>query len=108
MWEWFGEFFAKYWLQVLFGAVTAGLGIALRRIGKKLEKERQRNEAIENGVRDMLRLTILDNYERCNQVGTISVARKDAVDSAYKSYHALGGNGTITQVHKEIMEMPIK
>lgn len=101
------EFLVKYWLEVLFGCITTGVGIALRRISKKLEKERIRSKAIEDGVRDVLRLQILDNYEKCKQAGKISVSRKDAIDSAYNSYHALGGNGTITQVHSEIMEMPI-
>lgn len=104
MWEWL----VKYWLEVLFGLVVTGIGIVQRRLSKRMKEERKRNEAIENGVRDMLRLTILDNYERCKSAGIISVARKDAVDSAYQSYHALGGNGTITRVHEEIMEMPIK
>lgn len=103
MWEWL----VKYWLEVLFGLVVTGIGIVQRRLSKRMKEERKRNEAIENGVRDMLRLTILDNYERCKSAGIISVARKDAVDSAYQSYHALGGNGTITKVHAEIMDMPI-
>ena len=34
--------------------------------------------------------------------------QQDAIDSAYRSYHALGGNGTITQVHNEIMQMQIQ
>ena len=107
MGEWINEFVLKYWLEWLFGAVLAVLGIVARNLGKKLKKTEERNQAIENGVRDMLRLTILDNYEHCMQVGSISVSRKDAIDSAYRSYHALGGNGTITQIHKEIMEMPV-
>lgn len=104
MWEWF----CKYWLEVLFGAVLTGISIVQKRTSKRMKDEKARNQAIENGVRDMLRLTILDNYERCKSAGCISVARKDAVDSAYQSYHALGGNGTITKVHAEIMDMPIK
>ena len=101
------EWLFKYWLEVLFGGVLTVLGIIARNLNKKLKGEQERNKAIENGVRDMLRLTILDNYERCKQAGVISVSRKDAIDSAYNSYHALGGNGTITQVHTEIMAMPI-
>ena len=101
------EWLVKYWLEVLFGGVLTVLGIIARNLNKKLKGEQERNKAIENGVRDMLRLTILDNYERCKQAGVISVSRKDAIDSAYNSYHALGGNGTITQVHSEIMAMPI-
>lgn len=103
MWEWI----CKYWVEVGFGLVVTGFGIVLKSIGRQMKSEKVRNQAIENGVRDMLRLTILDNYERCKQEGKISVARKDAIDSAYNSYHALGGNGTITRVHEEIMEMPI-
>ena len=101
------EWLFKYWLEVLFGGVLTVLGIIARNLNKKLKGEQERNKAIENGVRDMLRLTILDNYERCKQAGVISVSRKDAIDSAYNSYHALGGNGTVTQVHSEIMAMPI-
>ena len=103
MWEWI----CKYWLEALFGLMLTGIGIAQRKLSKRMKDEKNRNQAIENGVRDMLRLTILDNYERCKTAGKISVSRKDAIDSAYKSYHALGGNGTITQIHNEIMEMPI-
>ena len=101
------EFIMKYWLECVFGLIVTGLTAGVTRINKKLKEERVRNQAIENGVRDILRMQILDTYERCKAAGEISVSRKDAIDSAYKSYHALGGNGTITQVHNELMEMPI-
>ena len=98
--EWLGEFLAKWWLELACGGIaTAALGL--------YKKATKRQKAIEDGVRDMLRLTILDNYERCKQAGVISVSRKDAIDSAYQSYHALGGNGVITRVHEEIMAIPI-
>ena len=98
--DWLVEFIAKYWLEVLFISISGVLGGLYK-------KATTRQKAIENGVRDMLRLTILDNYERCKQAGVISVSRKEAVDSAYQSYHSLGGNGVIAQVHSEIMTMPI-
>lgn len=101
------EFVAKYWLEVVFGLIVAGLTAGVTRINKKLKEEKVRNQAIENGVRDILRMQMLDTYEHCKATGTISVSRKDAIDSAYSSYHALGGNGTITQVHNELMSMPI-
>ena len=104
---WMWEFIAKYWLEALFGAILAGLATRNAKIAKRQKEEEIRNAAIENGVRDILRMQILDTYERCKAADTITVSRKDAIDSAYKSYHALGGNGTITQVHNELMEMPI-
>ena len=101
------EFVVKYWLEFAFGIIVAGLSTGMAKISKRLKDEKVRNEAIESGVRDILRMQILDTYERCKVAGTITVSRKDAIDSAYKSYHALGGNGTITHVHNELMEMPI-
>ena len=101
------EFVAKYWLETLFGLVVAGLTAGVTRINKKLKEQKVRDTAIENGVRDILRIQILDTYEKCKSAGNISVSRKDAIDSAYNSYHALGGNGTITQVHNELMGLPI-
>lgn len=95
------EWIAKYWLEVAFGIVVTGGGAILKKFWK-------RQRAIEDGVKDILRIQILDTYDRCKTSGVISVARKDAIDSAYESYHALGGNGTITQVHNEIMAMQIQ
>lgn len=101
------EFIVKYWLEFVFGLIIAALSAGYARISKRLKEERIRNQAIENGVRDILRMQILDTYEKCKVAGVITVSRKDAIDSAYNSYHALGGNGTITQVHNELMSMPI-
>ena len=101
------EFIAKYWIEALFGVIVAALGAGYAKISKRLKDEKKRNEAIENGVRDLLRMQILDAYDRCKAAGSISVSRTDAIDSAYTSYHALGGNGTITQVHNELMGLPI-
>lgn len=81
---------------------------SLDKAEQKAEENRKKSEAIENGIRDIQRIMILDTYDKCIQQGrTISVSRKDAIDAAYKSYTALGGNGTIKQVHEEIMAMQI-
>lgn len=101
------DFILKYWLEIIFGLIVTGLTAGVAKINKKLKDERVRNRAIEDGVRDLLRMQILDTYEKCKPAGQISVSRKDAVDSAYNSYHALGGNGTITRVHDELMKLPI-
>ena len=102
------DFVVKYWLECLFGLIVAGLGWAYRNLSKMIKTEKQKNQAIENGVRDILRIQILDSYDKCVADGRrITVSRKDAIDSAYQSYHALGGNGTITQAHEEIMRMEL-
>ena len=102
------DFIVKYWVEFVFGLIVTALTAGYAKISKRLKEEKTRNQAIENGVRDILRMQILDTYEKCKVAGVITVSRKDAIDSAYESYHALGGNGTITQVHTELMGMPIK
>ena len=103
------EFIAKYWIEVLFGAVVAGLSGAYAKLAKKFRKEREKNQAIEEGLRGILRIQILDTYERCVAEGRkISVSRKDAVASIYQSYVALGEerpDDTIKHMYEEIVLM---
>ena len=103
------EFIAKYWIEVLFGAVVAGLSTAYAKLAAKFKKERAKNEAIEAGLRGILRIQILDTYERCVADGRrISVSRKDAVAAIYQSYVALGEerpDDTIKHMYDEIVAM---
>ena len=102
------DFVIKYWVEFIFGIIVAVLSAGYARLSKRIKLEKEKNRAIEDGVRDILRMQILDTYDHCIANGKkISVSRKDAIDSSYKSYSALGGNGTITQVHEEIMHMEL-
>lgn len=108
------EFIAKYWLEVVFGAIVAGLSAAYAQLSKKFKAERAKNLAIENGLRGILRIQILDTYDKCVADGKkISVSRKDAIGSVYRSYVALcesheDVDDTIRQLYDELVQMPIK
>ena len=104
------DFVLKYWLEFVFGLIVAGLSAAYAHLAKKLKAERMKNQALENGLRGILRIQILDTYDRCVADGTrISVSRKDAVVSIYQSYCALGDSvdDTIKQLYEEIVHMAI-
>lgn len=104
------DFVVKYWLEFVFGLIVAGLSAAYAHLAKKLKAERMKNKAIENGLRGILRIQILDTYDRClADGGRISVSRKDAVVSIYQSYCALGDSvdDTIKQLYEEIVHMAI-
>lgn len=108
------EFIAKYWLEVVFGAIVAGLSAAYAQLSKKFKAERAKNLAIENGLRGILRIQILDTYDKCVADGKkISVSRKDAIGSVYRSYVALcesheDVDDTVKQLYEELVQMPIK
>lgn len=104
------DFILKYWIEFVFGLIVAGLSAAYAHLAKRFKAERAKNQAIENGLRGILRIQILDTYDRCVADGNrISVSRKDAVASIYQSYCALGDSvdDTIKQLYEEIVHMAI-
>ena len=105
------DFIVRYWLEFVFGIIVAGLSGACAHLAKKFKAERAKNAAIENGLRGILRIQILDTYDRCVADGrTISVSRKDAVVSIYQSYIALGdgeSDDTIKALYEELVHMKI-
>lgn len=107
------EFIIKYWVEFVFGLIVAGLSAAYAHLAKKFKAERAKNQAIENGLKGILRIQILDTYDKCVDAGrVISVSRKDAIGSVYRSYVALcesheDVDDTIKQLYEEIIHMPI-
>lgn len=101
----------RYWLECIFGVICAALSAGYASLKKKLKAEKAKNAAIENGLRGILRIQILDTYDKCTAEGnTISVSRKDAIVSIYQSYVALGSgeaDDTIKNLYNEIMKMHI-
>ena len=100
------NFVAEYWLEVAFGAVVAGFAWGYRRLAKKLSSQRQREDAVAQGVQALLRNEIIRTYETCMAQGFCSIATKDNVQRMYTAYHALGKNGTITEIVDKLQKMP--
>lgn len=107
------EWITKWWLQWVFGLIVAGLSAGYVRLAKKLKKERAKNIAIENGLKGILRIEIIDTYDKCKANGnTISISRKDAIGDVYHSYVALcesqeDVDDTVKQLYEELIHMPI-
>ena len=105
------EFILKYWLEFVFGIIVAALSAAYGHLASKFKAEKAKNAAIENGLRGILRIQILDTYDKCMaEEKSITVSRKDAIVSIYQSYVALGNgkeDDTIKGLYEEIMKMHI-
>ena len=102
MWEWI----LKYWLEVVFGALIAGLGILYKHLAKKVQQNRDENAAIRDGLRSLLRRQIIADCEDAMSEGYCPTTTKDTIQDMYKSYHALGGNGTVTKLVDQLMNLP--
>lgn len=62
--------------------------------------------AIKNGVLSVLRMEIIRSHDRCVKKGYCPIYEREALDRAYESYHNLGGNGAMTTIYNETMELP--
>lgn len=95
------DWILKYWVEALFGAIIAALTARYRNLVKK-------NKAIEDGVIALLHDRL---YQACNHFiakGYIDTSGLKNLEYLYKAYHALGGNGTGTELYNRAKALPIK
>ena len=89
------EFIIKYWLEILFTAVTTGVIYMLKEY-----------VGVKNGVKALLRNEIVRIYENYSKLGYCPSYMKENVSLIYSNYHKLGGNGYATNLMKEIYRLP--
>lgn len=86
--------------------VSAVAGAAIAGIIKTLKGNHKKQKAIMAGLQSILRGEIVKQHEKYTERGVCPVYAKDALTRQYESYHDLGGNGVITELYHEIMELP--
>lgn len=96
------EWITKYWIQWLFGILTAGIAAVYRKITTKSREQ----EAIKLGVQALLRDRIVQSYNHYTEKGYCPIYAMENVEELYEQYHALGGNGTVTELVERLKDMP--
>ena len=102
------DFITEYWVEWIFGVIAAMLVAGYRSLKKRIDSEISERQAIKNGVRSFLRRQIIMDCEAAIQKGYASTEVKDMIDDMYHSYHALGGNGVVTNLKDQMMNLPTK
>lgn len=100
------DWILKYWMQWLFGVVVAGLTTMLGYLYKRIKKEMEEQRRIREGL-----LAILHDrlYQSCIYFigkGSITVSALKNLEYLYVGYHALGGNGTGTELYETCKKLP--
>ena len=103
-------------VAIIGGAVTVFNVIYSTAMANKSERKRQqdveelrkndRTKQLENGVQSLLRAEIIRSHEKYMDKGYCPVYAREALNRIYESYHALGGNGTMTELYKQVMALP--
>jgi hypothetical protein len=100
------EWFFRYWAQAIFGCITAGLGWVCRGLAKRINKQAADQKALKEGTQALLRNEIIRVYERYINQRWMPLYARENVLSMYGAYHALGGNGAVTQLMDELKALP--
>lgn len=96
------EFIAKYWVEVAFSLVLGILGLGYRQLCEKVKQQ----DAIRLGVQAMLRNMIVQAYNKCSEEKCCKIYELENVESMYRQYHLLGGNGAVTSLVERMRDMP--
>ncbi len=100
------DWISHYWIQWIFG-IAGGVLVALyNSLRKKVAKQREESEAVKNGMKALLSRQLVADCEAAIREGFASIQYKNAMTEVYGCYHALGGNGSVTQLFNCFMTLP--
>lgn len=106
------DFIVKYWLEVIFGAILSGLSLMARHTWKKVKGQQEKAETEQTAMREAVlallhdRLYSLARYYLDRR--WVTIQDLDNLEYLYTAYHALGGNGTGTELFERCKALPIK
>lgn len=91
---------------IITAFISTTVGVVVTAVIAHFKLGKQKHKAVENGVQSLLRAEIIRQNEKWVERGYCPVYAKDAVRREYEAYHALGGNGVITDLYNDILELP--
>ena len=95
-------FIQEHWAAWLFALLGTGLGYVIR----KMETQQKEYRALSEGVKSLLRESIVKSYNRHLDKGFCPIYAKESVRHVYEAYHNLGGNDVATKLYEKLLEMP--
>ena len=100
------EWITKYWLEWIFGLGIAVLTWLYKRLSGRIQKEHDEQQALRDGMRSLLMRQIQIDCEKAIADSVCPVPVKKSIGAMYDSYHALGGNGIITELYQQTIKLP--
>ena len=96
------EFVVRYFVEIVCGIIVAIVSYFMKRFWGKIK----RLELVEGGMQALLRDRIIQIYNHCADRGYCPIYERENAEKLYTQYHALGGNGTVTELMNKINAMP--
>lgn len=87
-------------------AVLTALAWAVRHLWKRQKMQAAQQEAIKDGMLALMHDRIFAIYAECERKHYATVEEIRNLEYLYRPYHALGGNGTGTELYERVKKMP--
>lgn len=107
MWEFFITTYSIV-LTALCGYVVYELKENKKAIREENERKQAQEQAQCDALRALLRKNLVDLHAIAMDRGSISVGELESGKGMYKAYKALGGNGVVEHMDKDIDSLPIE
>lgn len=93
--------------QMISNVLNLILGGVVSYIFALYRQKKKENDALKAGLQALLRDRIIQAYNHYVQdKGWIPIYAKESINACYRSYEALGENGVINDLMKQLNELP--
>lgn len=75
---------------------------------RSVKKSRKRQVAIEDGLRALLRDSIIHECDRCADRGYMRIHNLESVEDMSRLYYTLDGNGAVTKLVQDFKKLEVK
>lgn len=94
------------WLCLL--GIPTVMGALIMAVWNKVKKNSGETKALMLGMQALLRDRLYHLYKDCEKEGCASMLERENFENLYLQYHALGGNGVVTDMRIKFLNLPIK
>ena len=98
------NFIIEYWLEAELSVITGALGWAYKKLKRKVDEQ----GLVKAGMLAILHDRLFQAGRYYTEKGEITFEEIKNIEYLYNSYHALGGNGTGTEIWERIKNLPVK
>lgn len=106
------EWLIDYGFQTVITGIVSLIIAQMRIQGKRYKEQRECDkktvEATQAGVRALLKNGLIAAIHKAKMNGFIRIYELENINTMFKEYQTLGGNGAIEQLVEELRTLPIK
>ncbi len=79
---------------------------AIKELYSMVEEQRKTDEALAKGMQALLRASMVKDFNHYSGKGFAPIYARETFRSCYDNYHALGGNGVMTDIYNKFLALP--